>query len=245
MNHLGHSYVAYKIIGHMNSYVAAGAILPDLIPFVHSTKYFGDQAFTDIHEAGEKVLEINRDMGLAMITHGVTYGVDQFNKDIDVWLLGSDDKIKNALAERLVNWSGISFDVAYKNRLHNYLWVGVDLYILYQRPRFVQQLVQAHKHIKAAEITHLLANATGLDQHELSSMITTLLDVHNPDLLHSLDGITQIWKIFLAALPDRDTIDTEKTRVLFQDIYEMFLPQWPHILKRVISDVRKNITRYL
>ena len=245
MNYIGHPYDAYKVLGRMNPYIAAGAELPDLIPFITSDIYDFDAAFQLIHEGGEEVMKVNRDLGLAMLTHGITYGADKYNKEIDQWVFGDDKKTKDALAQTIVDCSGISFEGARKWRVHNYMWVGVDMYIMNTYPSFVELLNDTTNQVDAEEIVNILARALKVDAKEITRMTKLFLQKERTNSYSSIENYVKLWKKVLSGLPEKDEVNEEKTMQLFDELYIQNLEIWPIVLDRVITNVKTNIKNFL
>lgn len=140
MNILGHNYIAFRVIGHLNELTIAGSEIPDLVPFVPDSVF----TFEEIHESGDDLLRFldatypeKRDLAISMMCHSVKFGADAFNSDIDTWLIGDDDKLKKSLATKIADCASIPYEVAYHNRLHNYLWGGLDVYLMNLEKGFV------------------------------------------------------------------------------------------------------------
>lgn len=248
MNGLGHPFVAFKTVGRMNSWLAAGSLLPDLVPFiVHE-----NELFDLIHEGGESFLKYldkdapeARDLGLGMIAHGVKHGADQFNRTIDQWLLKGNEQLAKEIAEKIVACSGVSFKVAREYRLHNYLWAGIDVYLINNEKIFVRQLNQAHQGIEKEKVAHYLAAYLGRDRAQVEGWVNNFFDYFTTEALSTLSGLTDVWQKVMAGLPERDLIDKNKTEQLFNDIYVKFKGDWPEILDQVIGDVKKQVSPFL
>ncbi len=243
MNILGHPYVAYKVTGRINKYLVAGSHLPDLVPFVPNSVF----SFEEIHEGGDKFLEFLKenypnktDLALGMIIHSVKYGADKFNREVEHWLLEGNKNLKDELTREIVDCSGISFEAAGKYRLHNYLWVGVDMFLLKNEPNFTQKLIEAHKQIDGREISGLLAEGYQKDPREVEKMVDYMFEPIKQEMPISIDGLVKLWKICLAGLPEKDIVNEQKTRQLFNKIYFMFEKQWREIISRVVENIKKE-----
>jgi len=232
--------VVFKVTGRINPYLVAGSHLSDLVPFVPDSVF----TFEEIHESPEKFLKFldkkyshARDLALGMMSHSVKFGADRFNREIEDWLIKSEDE-EIKLARKIVDCSGVSTEVARKSRLHNYLWSGMDTYLLNTKPKFIKDLANLHREINREELAILLAEGFGKDKKEVKRMIDYLLVPIKPEFLASLEGLVKIWKIALAGLPEKDKVNEEKTVRLFTYICERFENQWEDILEKVVSDVR-------
>lgn len=248
MNILGHPHVAFKVIGRLNKYLVAGSHLPDLVPFVPNSVF----SFEEIHEGGEKFLKFLKqnypqktDLVLGMMSHSVKFGVDKFNREIEEWLLGNNEELRDKLSREIANCSRVNLEVARKYRMHNYLWSGIDLYLLKTEPKFVRELARIHWEIDREEIANLLAECFKKDKKEVKRMVDYLLTLVKPELLTSLGGLVKIWKKTLAGLPEKDVVDEEKTTQLFEKVYNLFEDRWEEILTRVVTDVKKSLAPFL
>lgn len=248
MNVLGHPYVASKVTGRLNKYLVIGSHLPDLVPFVPNPIF----TFEEIHEGGEKLLRFldekyprARDLAIGMITHSYKFGADKFNREIENWLLDDNKQIRDELALKIVDCSAVTLRVAKKYRMHNYLWSGIDLYLLEHETKFVRDLAEIHGKINRKEIADLLAECFEKEQREVKRMVNYLLKPIKPELFISLDGLTSVWKVALAGLPEKDKVDKEKTKKLFKEIYQRYKNRWQDILEKVITDVKVKVKPFL
>lgn len=180
-----------------------------------------------------------------MMAHSVKYGVDKFNREIDQWLLKMRPKLAGSLAKKIVGCSGVTFEVTQKGRMHNYLWTGIDLYLLDSERAFVKKLADVHKKIDREEIASLLAEGFGKKPREVKRMLTYFFASIKPEYLLSINGLVKIWKKALAGLPEKDQVDEKKTARLFEEIYGLFKNQWEGILHRVIEDVKLRMSPFL
>lgn len=248
MNILGHAYVAFKVTGRLNKYLVAGSHVPDLVPFVPDSVF----SFEEIHESGDKFLKFleekhpyARDLALGMMVHSVKYGADKFNRAIEEWLLADNEESRSELAREIVDCSGVNLEVARKGRIHNYLWAGIDFYLLKKQRQFVGDLAETHRLINREEIASLLAEGFRKEEKEVKRMVDYLLKPTRPELLTSLEGLVEIWKKFLAVLPEKDAVNETKTIWLFGKIYLLFENQWEKILLEVVTDVKKRLGSFL
>jgi hypothetical protein len=248
MNIIGHPYVAFKTWGKMDSYLAAGSHLPDIFPFASVSVF----KFDEIHEGGEKLLTFLRKnypdrIGLAvgMICHSVKYGADRFNSEIGNWLLTGKPTLKKSLSEKIADCSSIDFETAKTARLHNYLWTGVDLYLLKNEKKFIDDLAKAHSEINLEEISDILARAFHKNKDNVRSVVDQFFNPFKSEsLLFSVSELVKIWKRVLAGLPEKDNIDEKKTVLLFEEIYSIFEDQWKDILATTINEVRVKAKKF-
>lgn len=246
MNFLGHAYVAYKTTGRLNQYLLAGSYLPDLVPFVpHSV--FG---FEEMHEGGEKLLKFLKknsfyaqDLAIGMISHSSKLGADKFNREIENWLL--EEKTKRKLALKIVGCSEVSFEVAFQWRVHNYLWAGIEIYLLRKNFQFVQKIADLYPEINNKKISLILSNCFQKEPKAVQRMVDYHFGAIDPIGLLSLNGLVKIWRKGMAGLPEKDNIDEIKTRQLFEEIYTSFENQWQGILEKVIDQTKINLENFL
>lgn len=248
MNLLGHEYVAASVIGHNSPWLVAGSELPDLVPFVPQSVF----SFSEIHEGLAALLPFVRkeapfaeDLILGALAHSVAYGADAFNSQIAEWLLGSNDALRQELARDIVNCSGVSYEVALKNRLHNYLWIGIDLYLLKNKPAFIKEFRANFSQIDFPRVISLLAKGFQKDESEVGQAVNYYFSHITLERLTSFAGFVAIWQEVMAGLSEKDVIDVEKTKVLFEKIYTLFENEWGTILERVIADVRSRMAPFL
>ena len=113
MNILGHNYMAKLVLNKYNPNIAAGCHLPDLVPFLKGSTL----SFEEIHESPEQVYVYHDkndnsaiDLALGLMTHSVKFGADKFNRDIDIWLLETQETNQvNLISQKrngrgLLNW---------------------------------------------------------------------------------------------------------------------------------------------
>ena len=239
MNILGHPYIAYKVLGRLNWRIVAGSHLPDLVPFSPDSVF----SFKEIHESGDKLLP--GDLGLAMMTHSVRFGADKFNREIEKWLLKDNDRLKKELALQIVECSGVSFKIAATSRIHNYLWSGVDVYLLKNKSQIVRKIADLFYRIDSQEIADILAHAFKKNREKVKGVIDRFFIPLKKEDLVSLPGLIRIWRTVLARLPEKDAVDEKQTIALFQKIYLLFEKQWQDILNLVIEDVKTRMADFL
>jgi hypothetical protein len=244
MNTIGHPFVTFKAVGRFNPYLAAGSILPDLVPFVVHEK----ELFRLLHEGGENFLAYLRsteptagDLALGMLAHGVTYGADRFNRDIEQWLLGENNQRAKSIARQIMDCSKVSYQVARRSRLHNYLWAGLDLYLLDHEPDFISRLRQTLSEVTTKHTALLLADYLHRSRSEVNDWVGQFFAAFSPEAVTSRQGLVTIWQKEMAGLPEKDRINKRKTLNLFDDIAAEFADRWPAILDRVITAVTVSI----
>jgi hypothetical protein len=123
MNYLGHAFVCKEIFTDFNQYHLAGSWLPDLWPFVDHKVL----TYEGWHEGGERILKYldkhrpeMRGIGLGMMAHGVAYGADNFNREIDNRFEDRRSEVTQKIIEATPNLAGNQ--KALEGRFHNFLW---------------------------------------------------------------------------------------------------------------------------
>lgn len=244
MNLIGHNYIAKRVLGRHNTLIATGCHLPDIAPFVKDSEF----SFEEIHESPEKVftyLQKNNldylDLALGMLTHSVKFGADKFNRDIEVWLLDNNEKLKTEIAQMIVEMSGVSLEVAEGSRLHNYLWCGVDFYIIGVYPSFIADLKNAYKNVDVAKIAQILSVIFNKSKEKVQNNVQRLLsDIIKHDI-KTKNGYVSFLKEFLSNLPEKDNIDVDKAVGVIHRIEMMFHNEWENIIDKVTTDTKLRI----
>lgn len=248
MNILGHTYVASRVLDRLNKYVVFGSHVNDLVPFVPNSVF----SFEEIHESPDKLLRFlqnkypdKKDIALAMMAHSVKFGVDKFNKEIDSWLIKNNKNLLNIIASKIADCSNVSLDIAGGPRMHNYLWCGIDVYLLTNKYDFVKSLPQLYSKVNIGEMSKLLTECFNKDRKLVAQDINFLFEQISFNDLIDISGLCRMWKKFMAGLPEKDDIDINKAEKVFNYIYEMFKSEWSDILEKIISDASIRMRDYL
>ena len=245
MNLIGHNYIAYKVLGHVSPETILGSHIPDLVPFLPSSTF----SFHEIHENHVDFLEFTKsnypnmvDLPLSMMCHSVEYGADGSSKHIADWLLEGDEKQKQVLANKIVEVSRVSFEMAIGPRLHNYLWCGIDLYLIKNNPKNVTtKLAKKFMEIDYKKAAETLSAFYNKDQKAVEKNLTDHFSMINPKSFTTVEGFVESMKILLASLNQGDKFDDEKGPELLEHIYKTYENQWETVLQRVVSDVKNKI----
>jgi hypothetical protein len=248
VNILGHNYVAKLVLNKYNSEIAAGCHLPDLVPFLKGSTL----SFEEIHENPELVYEysskhngVGKDLALGLMTHSVKFGADKFNRDIDIWLLENDETIKQEIAEQISEASNINIDIAKGGRMHNYLWCGLDFYIIDNFPDFLPEMNAAYKNIDTDNLSRILSTIFNkpfdLIREDIKKHIALVI---NHDIKDK-QSFLMFWKDFISDLPDRDDVNLEKALETISFIEEHFNKHWEGIVNRVVLDIKNRMKLYL
>lgn len=243
MNIFGHNYIASRVLGRLNKYTIAGSQLPDIVPFVPNSVF----SFEEIHEGGDILLDFlkrefpqKKDLALAMMAHSVKYGADKFNKEVDQWLLGNDQGRKAQIVSKISAYSKVNLEVAAKYRLHNYLWAGLDVYLLDNKKDFVESFFQNVPLVDVREIADILAKCFCKNPKRVLADVQKCLSPVQK-LEPNLDSLVRWWQRTAKDLPEGDRIDIDKTASLLLEIEREFLPEWESVLQRVIGANRTGV----
>ncbi|OGC45868.1 hypothetical protein A3F07_00935 [candidate division WWE3 bacterium RIFCSPHIGHO2_12_FULL_38_15] len=248
MNALGHTYIAFKVIGKLNEMVIIGSHVNDLVPFIPNSVF----SWEEIHESPEKVYFFVKekypemvDFPVAMLTHSVKYGVDYYNRSIVNWFLKGNKDLENNMVEMIIDCSGVSEKVAREYRMHNYLWVGVEIYLLKKHNDFVKDIERFDLMSSINVISKMLSECFGKNYNDVFKDVKNATETLNEFKIYTFDGILDLWKKTMAGLPEKDVIDKEKTGKVFEFIYNSFEDRWEKTLGFVEIQVKNKIHEFL
>ena len=104
MNIIGHNYIAYKLLGKITPNTFLGSHIPDFVPFLPSSVF----SFDEIHENHERLLKFVQkkypdavDLPLSMLCRSVKHGADEYNREIDEWLLKENEELMDKLSKMI------------------------------------------------------------------------------------------------------------------------------------------------
>src|SRR3989344_1255244 len=248
MNTLGHTYIAFKVVGKLNELVIIGSHINDLVPFIPDSIF----SWEEIHESPEKVYSFVKekypemlDFPVAMMTHSVKYGADYYNRSIVTWLLKNNKEMENRLVKMIIDCSGISEKAAKEYRLHNYLWVGIELYLLNKHNDFVKDVEKYDLIPSIDKISKMLSECFHKNYNDVFKDVRYATETLNEFKIYTLDGLLDLWKKTMAGLPEKNVIDKEKTRKVFEFIYEAFGNRWEETLNIVETEVKNKVKVFL
>lgn len=243
MNILGHSYVAVNsVLTGNRQHLIIGALLPECFPFVKGNPFTKDE----IHEGGLKFLEFLKrhdlsyaDIAFGMLSHSVEFGADKWNKQVEEYV-----KTGSRMLEKIANASGISLEIA-QFRLHNFLWWGVDVWIMKEFPRLVKEVGQALGTANPNQIGELLSTAFDKDKQTSIQTVRFLLkEIYRPEDLLSVEGLARIWGRQAAGLPEKDWVEVEKASLVMLECAELLKNDWRSLLELVTNQVGENLTPF-
>jgi hypothetical protein len=248
MNLIGHNYIAKEVLSRYNPLIAAGVHLPDLVPFVSTSAF----SFDEIHENPDQVYKylLNGDikyldLSLGMMSHSVKYGADKFNGEIDKWLLSSNEELKNEIAEKIVSASSINIEIAKGPRMHNYLWCGLDFYLIDKYPEFINEIKKNYNQANIEKISEILSQAYDKDINKVKDNIEKHIKLVNKYNISSKTEFVKFWRDFASELPQKDNIDVDKALSCIQFIEDTFKDKWQGVIDAVVKDIRLRMREYI
>lgn len=245
MNILGHAYVATEAIKGNRQLLIIGSLLPESSPFIPNNPFTWDE----IHEGGEVFLQFlkenfpeKQDLALGMIAHSAKFGADGWNKRIEQFAEGKKECLSQKIAQAS-GWSSLEYAEFW---FHNYLWWGMEVWILKNNPEFVKEVKGVLKGVDISEVSRLLAECFDKDFKKVEKTFQKLFkEIYRSEDLNSVAGLAQIWARQAAGLTEKIKVNPQKAAGLFEEIYLMFENQWQGIMGKVVSDVRKNLENLL
>lgn len=248
MNLFGHNLVAYKVIDRYNPNIAAGSHLPDLVPFLSSSVF----SFEEIHESPQILFEYTRnhsgdsvDLALGMMAHSVKFGADKFNHDIEGWLMHGDQQSISEIVEKISDCTNLSIEIARGSRLHNYLWAGLDFYIIENSKGFTQEVKENYQNIKIEEIAKVLSEAYSKDFNMITQNLQDHFGLINKYDISTKYGITLALKDVCAGLPEKDDINVPKAVECTEFIQNKYSSKWAEIVEHVVTDTKSRMSGFL
>jgi len=232
------------VLNRYNSNIAAGCHLPDLVPFLKGSVL----TFDEIHENPELVYKYSLtnnskglDLALGLMTHSVKFGADKFNKDIDAWLLGDNEDLKTKIAEKVCKASNVSMEVARGPRMHNYLWCGLDFFILDKYPDFTFEMNKAYKEVNSSEISKTLSEVFNKPYDLIKIDVDKHIGLVVRDDIKDKDSFIRFWKDFISDLPDKDDINIEAASEVIGYIEDLFYKDWDEIIQKVVWSIKDRM----
>jgi hypothetical protein len=223
--------------------------VPDFVPFLPSSIF----SFDEIHENQEnflKFVETNYqnvvDLPLSMLGHSVKYGADEYNREIDTWLLANNKSLAHELSEMIAKASGITYEIAKGPRLHNYLWCGVDLYLIKNNPEdIVTKLIDSLNGIDYKNSAKILGEFYNKDIKEVEANLKEHFKPIKPETFQNTKDFTIFWSKFLSLLKEGDDLDINEGAKLLEFIYKTFEDDWESIISRMEQKVKRKMRPFL
>jgi hypothetical protein len=247
MNLIGHNYIAKKVLSKYNPLIAAGAHIPDEVEFVSSSVF----SYGGLHENPDAVFEYTtkqdrKYLGLAlgMMAHSVKYGADKYTGDIEKWLFKGDESLRNTIADKIVQASGISIEIAKGPRMHNYLWGGLDFYLIDKYPEFVDEIKENYKAIDTDQVSEILAQAYDKNLDKVKANIEKHIGLVNKYDISTKLGFVKFWKDFVSELPEKDNVDVDKAVFCINFIENIFEKDWEEVINRVVKDIKLRMSTF-
>lgn len=249
MNILGHNYIAFRLLGHVSPNTLLGSHIPDFVPFLPSSIF----TFEEIHENNEDLLKFvgtnypkSLDLPLSMLCHSIKYGADEYSREIDTWLLENNEKLEDKLSKMISKASNITYETARGPRLHNYLWCGVDLYLIKNNPdNIVKKLVSSLDNINYKNTAHILGDYYKKDVKGVETNLRQHFGLLKSETFQNTKGFTEFWSKFLLPLKENDNLDIKEGIKLLEFIYKTFEDEWENIMNQVEQKVKQKMKPFL
>ena len=171
--------------------------------------------------------------------------MDKYNRDIDTWLVGKDSKLLDGITQKIVACSEIPLETAKGSRIHNYLWCGLDFYIINKFPEFTQEIQNAYAEIDIEETSKILAGTYKKDLTSVKNNLRDNLELLNKHDITSPGGCMAFWKDFVSQLPERDNVNAKKATTCVNYIYTTFDKQWPKVIDKVTKDIKIRMSEFI
>lgn len=246
MNLIGHLYVAYKVLGSLDIYTACGAQIPDIVPFAPN----GAFSFEEIHESPDivyaKYVNINengKNLALGMMSHSVKFGADKFNRVIIEYLIGSNEILLREYTKRVGICSGL-FDSQYTiNRVHNYLWLCADYYIIQEYSDFIrniEKLFPVSNDVRN-NVAELLSDAFSKEINLVNANVEFIIGSIVPDTFRNLESYLNYFSSFTKNTGQGDKLDIPETKTFVTELCEKYQDKWDGFLIKIIDEVKMNL----
>jgi len=244
MKILGHAYIATRAIEGDNQLLIAGALLPEMLPYIPNDIF----EYKELHEGGKKLLEYlnnhypeKRDLALGLLSHGVEFGADKFEKESETLV----EEKRESILRAIVKANLVAPEIA-KYRLHNYVGLGIDWLLVQNEPELVKEVQKTLREIDIDEISHLLAEGFGKDETKVRKMVETLFKkIYLPEDLASVEGLVRIWARQAASLPEKDKVNIQKASELIRNCANLLEGDWRSYLESTRIRVKENLQPFL
>ncbi len=245
MKLLGHAWVAVNVVPKGNKkLLILGSILPEIAFYTKNHPF----EYEEIHEGGIEVYQYLKeikpdwvDLGLGMMTHSYKLGVDKFNDDENLALLGFQNSKLKRLRKRLEAIFGSTAEAA-KNSTHNILELAVELKIAEDNPQFVSQLNKAiADKTSRAEIKKILASCFQKPHQSVSQCVDELMEKAKPDYFKSAEGLAKLWIELTSEFKWKP--NEKQLAELLNELSKNFSGKDEEFLRRCIEWTRGNIEK--
>jgi hypothetical protein len=244
MKPIGHAWVAVQAVPQGNrKLLILGSILPE-ITFYTAAHPFSHE---EIHEGGEKVYQYLlkkkpdwADLGLGMVTHSVSKGVDRFNFDEQLAILGYSGSLIEELRNRFSSILNLPYE-AVKTRAHGILELAVELGIIREHPEFIEEIEEAVLDKEAREeIKTILSDCFKKPKAEVNRVVDELFNKLKPEYFRSAEGLAHLWRDFTSALSDPEP-DLPRLAEVIKELSAGFNGKDKEFLEKSINWARSNI----
>ena len=237
MKLLGHHYVTKAVIGKLTPLICAGVNVPDIVPYVKQNTF----SFEEIHEDPEKVYPFSKELALGMMAHSKRFGADIFNNDIENWLVKDDEVLRKKIEEWVSVCTGKHENL--RAWVFNFLWLGMDFYLLDQDKPLVSQIIENTKMIDVTFVSEILARSFDKNPEEVSKVVEGILKPVLANDFLDKRGLVSSFNDAVAGFGDK--VDVEGGLKLTNFIYKTFAGEWESILHKVAEDVAKRMSPFL
>lgn len=244
MKILGHAYIATRAVKGNKQLLIAGSLLPEMLPYIPNDVF----EYNELHEGGKKLLKYlnknhpeKRDLALGLLSHGVEFGADKFEKESETLV----EEKRESILRTIVKANAVTLEIA-KYRLHNYVGLGIDWLLVQNESELVKEVQKTLREIDIDEISHLLVEGFEKDETKVKKMVETLFKkIYRSEDLTSIEGLTRIWARQAVGLPEKDKVDIRKASELIQRCAKLLENKWRGYLEKVKFEVSKNLRNFI
>lgn len=244
MKILGHACIAIRAIDGNRQLLIIGSLLPEMLPYIPNDIF----EYNELHEGGKKLLKYldknhseKRDLALGLLSHGVEFGADKFEKESETLV----EEKRESILRAIVKVNSIAPEIA-KYRLHNYVGLGIDWLLVQNEPELVKEVQKTLREIDIDEISHLLAEGLEKDEVRVRAMVETLFKkIYQAEDLASVEGLAQIWARQASGLPEKDKVNIQKASELIQICAKLLEEKWGKYLENIVNSVKLNLKPFV
>ena len=238
-----HVYTAQKIIGNPGSLLIYGSVLPDIAVTKISDWNTISQKAEDFRSylAGKDKNYV--DLGLGMMLHEFTCGIDRFTHASFDGGPGYAFKNSETIIKDVSACCGINPDEA-KVIAHNFIEAGVEFLIIKKNPYLPQLLKKSIKEVDMVRVGKYFSTFYGLSEKEtIESM-----EFYNQFLIRedysSVEGFVKVWKYMIRQLFGKE-IDSNKTAKIIEESIEIVKPSYKDFLSKAIEACKQDVKKYI
>lgn len=241
---LPHIYVATKVAKSHHPLLVLGSFLPD-IGLLSKTEAEKDFSWNQLHEGGDQIINYAKKfnpkfipLGLGVVSHGVTYGLDKYSDRVYKGKPPGYAKEKaNPLYESVIECCKVSQEIG-EVFAHNFIEMAVNLLVAKKYPRTIKDLKIAGREIDQNEVTSFLSGCFRVNKKMILNLTENLFKVFNPNDLISANGLAKIWAKVALRL-EGVNIDKEKTSKVIQRGVKLVKPDYEIFLQDSIQEMQR------